>query len=788
MKRKNENSLIKYLFKIPKSDENIVSSVNIVSSENNELSENTVSKENVQLQEVVDDEESFNQEIIQANDIRFYDPVKMNDEEKLNAISKIQNPDLDFEFPQSIKSGRKLRFSRKWIQTYSWIFYSKSCDGVFCKFCYFFASGSVAKYLITDGFANWHKGTEYFNSHQLTNYHKSAQNIVLTRNKILDGNISSIDIQIDKQITEQKHSNQALIFPIIEAILLCGRQNIPLRGHQDSGALFSTDSKVNDGNLRSLLRWRAQSDSSYMELVKKAPKNATYLSPLIQNEIISIIENILIERRLSKLRKSSFFSIFADETSDNSNQEQMAVGVRYFDTESQEINEDFIKFIHIKDLKALGISNELLNVFKELSIDLKFCVGQGYDGAPVMSGDRSGVAKRIRDKYPKAIYLHCMSHCLNLALTESCNNTMLKSCQESIKNIFNFFNTPKRQNILAKSIEEKCPETTKKKLKNVCPTRFVERHQTTATFIELYAGVILALHEISDWNDASSHEAIGHLNSITTFQFLISLYSLDSALSITIGLSRYLQTVCIDLKQATEAALNIVEIFKSIEIDSMNEFQKIFSKASNIAENYDIAVAKPRHCGRPRNDGVNRTVLEYYHNLFYLPLIQTFSNEIEEKFLIYKDILNSFNVVCANTDLRDQDIEQAVPLLLEFYDDYLNVSDTQLIAEIKMWQQKIGKLAEKPSSLIHHIKICHKDFFPNVYKLLQILVALPVTNCTLERSFSRLKKIKSFDRATMSEERLNGLTLLAVYRHENIDAIEVVKEMSKIKRRTNFEL
>ena len=35
---------------------------------------------------------------------------------------------------------------------------------------------------------------------------------------------------------------------------------------------------------------------------------------------------------------------------------------------------------------------------------------QGYDGVGSMAGKRRGVAARIMDKYPKALYTHCALH------------------------------------------------------------------------------------------------------------------------------------------------------------------------------------------------------------------------------------------------------------------------------------------------------------------------------------------------------------------------------------------
>ena len=43
---------------------------------------------------------------------------------------------------------------------------------------------------------------------------------------------------------------------------------------------------------------------------------------------------------------------------------------------------------------------------------------KAYDGASNMSGHLSGVATRIQKEQPKAHYVHCVAHCLNLCLQD----------------------------------------------------------------------------------------------------------------------------------------------------------------------------------------------------------------------------------------------------------------------------------------------------------------------------------------------------------------------------------
>jgi len=70
------------------------------------------------------------------------------------------------------------------------------------------------------------------------------------------------------------------------------------------------------------------------------------------------------------------------------------------------------------------------------------------------------------------------------------------------------------------------------------------------------------------------------------------------------------------------------------------------------------------------------------------------------------------------------------------------------------------------------------DTFPNVEIMLQIYLLLMATNCSGERSFSKLKFIKNRPRTTMANERLRYLTLLSIEYDilRQIDLTKLIKD------------
>lgn len=107
----------------------------------------------------------------------------------------------------------------------------------------------------------------------------------------------------------------------------------------------------------------------------------------------------------------------ADETKDISKKEQLSVLVRYIHIGL--IHERFIGYIHATELDAYALTEYILQVISELHLGIESCVSQCYDGASVMSGARSGVSARIKELNPKAVYVHCCAHRLNLALVDT---------------------------------------------------------------------------------------------------------------------------------------------------------------------------------------------------------------------------------------------------------------------------------------------------------------------------------------------------------------------------------
>lgn len=159
---------------------------------------------------------------------------------------------------------------------------------------------------------------------------------------------------------------------------------------------------------------------------------------------------------LKRVKEAECYSILADETMDIVGIEQLSICLKYVTYENNQtvIKEDFVGFISLEKLDSESISNKIISSLQEWGLDLNKLVGQGYDGASTMAGHVSGVQKRIRDKYKKAVFVHCASHRLNLVLNELNSVPCVRNTIGIIKETINFFK--ERSSSCSKSYEIVC--------------------------------------------------------------------------------------------------------------------------------------------------------------------------------------------------------------------------------------------------------------------------------------------------------------------------------------------
>ena len=91
----------------------------------------------------------------------------------------------------------------------------------------------------------------------------------------------------------------------------------------------------------------------------------------------------------------------------------------------------------------------------------------------------------------------------------------------------------------------------------------------------------------------------------------------------------------------------------------------------------------------------------------------------------------------------------------------------------------------KSSRELHMLLLLHEQTFPNVEIMLHIYLSMMVSNCSGERTFSKMGIIKSVLRSTMGQQRLNMLSSMSIERDvlRAIDFDDVVDDFARMKAR-----
>ncbi len=102
-------------------------------------------------------------------------------------------------------------------------------------------------------------------------------------------------------------------------------------------------------------------------------------------------------------------------------------------------------------------------------------------------GRIKGAGARIPKKHPRSPWFWCASHDLNCVIVVGAQSHFVINMMEDAKGAHTFLTgSAKRADHLASVIERLRDDIKKRKLKDLCRTRWAERHVAFETFIELY--------------------------------------------------------------------------------------------------------------------------------------------------------------------------------------------------------------------------------------------------------------------------------------------------------------
>lgn len=117
--------------------------------------------------------------------------------------------------------------------------------------------------------------------------------------------------------------------------------------------------------------------------------------------------------------------------------------------------------------------------------------------------------------------------------------------------------------------------------------------------------------------------------------------------------------------------------------------------------------------------------------------------------------------------VNEEDYTNELQNVMELYEQDLSKTDLETQLEILK-----SNFTTKPVSLreiidyLQSLSVDQLTFFNQVCHIVRLIIVMPATNAVSERSFSTMKRIKSYLRNTIGQVRLNNLMILNIYKEE----------------------
>lgn len=667
-----------------------------------------------------------------------------------------------------------------------WLCYSETKGNLYCFICKLEASSNTELHVFCEGFNDWKNAQLLIERHELSSRHKAAVLYLINLRK--DG--EKIDAALTKQLEDEKKYWGSLLERIINVIKFLCERGLAFRGTDE------TVGSPSNGNYLGLLELLATVDPFLCRHIQmhanRGKGHTSYLSKTICEEVVEILGKAAEDTIVSELKEAKYFSISLDSTPDITHTDQLCFTVRYVKPTGPV--ERFLAFLPMEGHTAQQIFDSLVQYTSEKGINLADCRGQSYDNASNMSGKYNGVQALVKEKFGAAAeYVPCYAHSLNLVgvcAAQACPEVV--QFFDFVENIYVFFAASSHR----WSILERAGGGV---LKRLSATRWSARADAIKVIKECFPFIKEALEKLANDQEQKAEcrqQANGLLEKMELLETGILVVVWNSLLE------RFQATQA--SLQAKQQDLNIASALCASLAGSLQNFREQFdtfeSEAQNLTQVQDYRPTRTRRIARNRRRdedvGSGRSVPDAIDNQspkdrfrveVFLAVMDSLLSALEQRRKAYTQLNTRFSFLRNLHDLTPEQIQESADRLLEAYPHDLEDGLKDELPQFSEFVKHIGVDCSSPElnyfTLIKENNI--DTTFPNTDNLLRIYLCMMVTNCTGERSFSKMKLIKNYLRNTMGQERLHYLTLLNVENDvlKSLNSSEIIAEFAEIKMR-----
>jgi hypothetical protein len=537
-------------------------------------------------------------------------------------------------------------------------------------------------------------------------------------------------------------------------------QGLAFRGHDEG------NSSKNKENFRELLQWLAGNFEEVNKVVLgNAPQNCQLIDHKIQKQLISCCAHETTKLIMEDLGDECF-AVLADESSDAYQQEQLALCLRYVNKMGEPV-ERFLGLVKVEDTTSLTLKEAIQSLLIKYQLPLSKIRGQGYDGASNMKGHVNGLKKLIMEESPSAYYVHCFAHQLQLTLVSVAKENidcswffgqlayLLNVLGMSCKKISMLRVAQAEYMIEALSLGEiETGQGLNQEMGLARPgdTRWGSHYRTVMHVIALYPSIKKVLSKIG--KEHKGGESIGAqtmLEVFKSFEFVFMLHLMNEIFGYTNGLCNALQR----REQDIVNAMDLLE-FTKVELVVLREdsgWQEFLNNVSSFCEKHKVKIVDMDAKYKPiqRDKKFYRNAINYhrFHADMFLGVIDRQLVELNNRFdEVNTELLRCMASFNPSKNFDGFNTEKLVKLAGFYPQDFEFEEKVQLPFQLNRYIEDVRRdenfknlrsLAELSMMLVKTDKILRYDI---VYKLLKLVLVLPVATAGVERIFSSMNFIK----------------------------------------------
>jgi hypothetical protein len=632
-----------------------------------------------------------------------------------------------------------------------WLVLSPSSGALFCWICKLFSKSTTA--LSSTGFTDWKHVSERLQDHENSHSHREAVCTMILRKEA--------SARIDVAITEQNYSENKYWFEVLRRVVsvikFLSTRGMPFFGQNE------TIGSLSNGNFLGCMELLSEYDPFLAKHLEKhgnpGSGRTSYMSSTIITEFVELMAKKVSNTIITDVKNAKYFSIILDSTPDLSHTDQLCFVIRYVSPDCEPV-ERFLTFLNIHSHNALHIEETVVQFMEDNSLSFEYCRGQGYDNASNMSGKYNGLQAKIKALNPLAEFVPCSAHSLNLVIVKSveCNGKVFDFFI-FLQELYNFFSASTHR---WKLLNDKLNQESVKglTLKSRSATRWCANAAATKALNQNYKIIIEVLNNLSTnvaESPATRHEAKSLSAKLGRFETAIFTKCWDAILQRVNCVSKMLQSPTVNLSEVPKFFNSLIDFVDFVR----SNFEKYEQEAGLLVENKTYTqkrkVRPPQRLDDENgSNNVNFSAQENFKISCFYAICDTLIVQLRSRMSVYEGIAKRFSCLFES---EKKAAHKNAELLQSFYSSDLEVSFPDEYIQFL-------SIVDKESSVTDKLKKIKKggisDTFANVETALKLFLTLPVSNCSGERSFSLLKRIKSPLRTLMADSKLSSLAILSI--------------------------